>query len=262
MFNKLRKMAIVAVTAGALMLAGGIAQAENAKPDSIIDPGKAPGSIHLVKYDDADQLTEPTGQDDFTPTKAKPVGGIEFRLTPIEEAPGVGKISEAIIRNDKILELSKLKASEAAKKLDSWKFGAPITKLTGNDGKTDFLDLQLGVYLLEETKSVSTEGKKYKAAAPSLVFLPTTDPKGKKWIEDKQGKYTVYIYPKNSLNENIKTVEDANKQVGDTVTYTITATVPAVQRLEKPSEDGRNYNLKDFGFWDTLDERLEMKRCY
>ncbi len=258
MFNKLRKMAIVAVTAGALMLAGGIAQAENAKPDSIIDPGKAPGSIHLVKYDDADKLTKPTGWADFNPQNAKPVGGIEFRLTPIEEAPGVGKISEAIIRNDKILALSKLKASDAAKKLNGWKFGDAITATTGSDGKIDFSDLQLGVYLLEETKSVSTDGKKYKAAAPSLVFLPTTDPKGEKWIEDEQGKYTVYIYPKNSLNENIKTVEDANKQVGDTVTYTITATVPAVQLLANP-EDGRKYNLKDFGFWDTLDERLEMK---
>lgn len=259
MFNKLRKMAIVAVTAGALMLAGGIAQAENAKPDSIIDPAKAPGSIHLVKYDDADQLTKPTGQNDFKPKNAKPVGGIEFRLTQIEEAPEVGKIGEAITQNDKILELSKLRASDAVKKSDGWKFGKVITKTTGSDGKIDFSDLQLGVYLLEETKSVSTEGKKYKAAAPSLVFLPTTDPKGTKWIEDEQGKYTVYIYPKNSLNENIKTVEDANKQAGDTVTYTITATVPAVQLLEKNSEDGRKYNLKDFGFWDTLDERLEMK---
>lgn len=83
MFNKLRKMAIVAVTAGALMLAGGIAQAEDAKPENSvgpanIDPAKT-GSISVHKKLNPNATKEATGEED-PEAQGKPLQGVNFTI--------------------------------------------------------------------------------------------------------------------------------------------------------------------------------------
>lgn len=266
MFNKLRKMATVAVTAGALML-GGVGAAY-AAPESVVDDSKAPGAIHLVKYDDGSGAgAAATGTKlERDPDGAKAIDGIEFKLTKITEFTKDGhKVKINIKDNDQIADLGKLEATKILAPATAAEYtldtaGAKTAK-TANGGKIDFSDLALGVYLLQETNSTAKDGKTYKAAAPSLIFLPTTDPTTQnKWIMDPAtGKYAVWVYPKNSLEENIKTVDDANKQVGDQVIYTISASVPAVQKLAKPV-DGRNWNLNDFAIWDNLDEKLAFPK--
>ncbi|AHU90586.1 hypothetical protein CQ11_08240 [Trueperella pyogenes] len=267
MFNHLRKAVVAALAAGALMLAGGAAHATTA-PDSIVDDSKAPGAIHLVKYDDGSGAgTAATGTKlDKDPAGAKAIDGIEFKLTKITEFTKDGhKVKINIKDNGQIADLGKLDAAKILAPTTAAEYtldtsGAKTAK-TANGGKIEFAELDLGVYLLQETNSTAKDGKTYKAAAPSLIFLPTTDPTTQnKWITDlTTGKYAVWVYPKNSLEENIKTADDTNKQVGDQVTYTISASVPAVQKLVKPI-DGRNWNLNDFAIWDNLDEKLAFPK--
>ncbi len=263
MFNKLRKMAVVAVTAGALVLAGGIAQADNGKPDSVIDTTKA-GNIHLTKYDNAESAKEATGLSNQAPT-GKTIAGIEFTLKEVTKAPGIASLD--ITNPSQLKTLGSLDANTIAENPNLYGLAVPQLKDGGSansTGKTnpagtmEWKGLKLGVYLLTETNSTASDGTSYTPAQPSLIFLPTTDPTTQdKWIEDGKD-YGIWIYPKNSKNDDLKAVSDANLQVGDRITYSIKASVPAVQELKKPLAT-RKYNLQTFGFMDYLDKKLEFK---
>lgn len=263
MFTHIRKAAVALVAAGTLMLGG--ASAAVAVPESIVDSSKAPGTIHLTKLDDgAGAGVQATGTKlEENPKGATPIKGIEFTLTQVTQyTKGGEKVNIDMTSNDQIADLGKLdaavvKADKNAKK--TYSFGEDKVQTTDVHGYIKWGELPLGVYLLEETNS-TVDGKTYKAAAPSLIFLPTTHPKQDKWITDDAGKYAVYVYPKNSLDENTKTVDDTNKQVGDQITYTISATIPAVKKLTEAQKTGNfenlNYDLYDFAIWDNLDEKL------
>ncbi|MDP9800456.1 fimbrial isopeptide formation D2 family protein/LPXTG-motif cell wall-anchored protein [Arcanobacterium wilhelmae] len=270
MKNSIRKSAIATLAAGTLLFSGVAAStaafAQDQVPASVVDAnlngGK--GTIHLVKYDDSKGTKDPTGtKDQFADGQTpNPIKGIEFTLTPITAAPGIPSVADAVKSNDKIKELGALQASAAEAALKGgagWTFGNPIVQKTGENGEINFADLPLGVYLLQETNSKAADGKTYKGAAASLVYLPTTNPKDQSsWIKSEKGdQYAVWVYPKNSLENNVKAVEDTNKEVGETVTYTISATVPTSKKLKTPFE-GREYDLNEFGFWDNLDEKLQL----
>lgn len=277
MFNHLRKAVVAALAAGALMLGGvGAAYAEpGSQPASIVD-GKKTGNIHLVKYDNAENAVA-DAKDRGTkgqkiPDGSKEINGIEFTLTPITKAPGIDDVKAAMGSNAAIKALGDLKVGDVVKarneNTDGWTFGNKKVEKTGKEGVVGAIDwtgLDLGVYLLEETNSTGSDGKVYTAAAPSLIYLPTTNPKDQSswiWEDDQKSAYAVWVYPKNSVNENKKTVKDTNKQVGDTIEYTISASVPAVQKLDKKLKENadvsRTYNLKDFALYDNLDEKLAL----
>ncbi|MEW6891731.1 SpaH/EbpB family LPXTG-anchored major pilin [Trueperella pyogenes] len=270
MFNHLRKAVVAALVAGALMLAGGAAHATTA-PDSIVDTKKT-GNIHLVKYDNAENAVADAKdrgtRDQKIPDGSNRINGIEFTLTPITKAPGIDDVKAAMGSNAAIKALGDLNAGDVVKarngKAEGWAFGETKVEKTA-EGAINWTGLDLGVYLLEETDSTGSDGKVYTAAAPSLIYLPTTNPKDQSswiWEDEEKSAYAVWVYPKNSVNENKKTVKDANKQVGDTIEYTISASVPAVQELDKALEEnkgvGRTYNLKDFALYDNLDEKLAL----
>ncbi|SPT74742.1 Fimbrial subunit type 1 precursor [Arcanobacterium haemolyticum] len=249
MFNKLRKMATVAVTAGALMLAGGIAQAENAKLDSIVD-ADATGSIYLTKYDDAAGKKDADGtkQQDI---RAQTIDGIEFTLTPIN---GIDFSKNEDLKKAAELDAAKLAAGDLPTgiNLDTAK---ATKKTTADGGKIHWPGLKVGAYLLQETNPKSTvDGKTYKGAAPSIVFIPTTNPTDQSsWILNRDGgndKYAVYVYPKNSLDENVKKVVDKDVHVGDDVTFSVEASMPSPNKDEK---------INDFAFYDKLDPALDIK---
>ncbi|MDD7384801.1 MAG: SpaH/EbpB family LPXTG-anchored major pilin [Actinomycetaceae bacterium] len=180
-----------------------------------------------------------------------------------EGADAVVSVPVNVTNNAQISELGKLKAADVKAAMDAktagWTFGEAKTAATDTDGKIDWSNLSLGVYLLEETGTSDAHGNTYKGSAPSLIFLPTTNPKGDGWIMDGEN-YGVWVYPKNApdTNENKKAVEDTNKQVGQTITYTISGTVPTVQKLST-EVNGRTYNLNEYGFWDNLDEKLLLE---
>lgn len=166
-----------------------------------------------------------------------------------------GKVNIDIFDSAQAKQLSDLKAAGLVANKTKYTLANVKVGTTNANGEIDFVGLANGVYLLEETKSTATDGKVYKAAAPSLIFLPTTDPKGEGWLVDDGGNPTVYVYPKNSLDENIKTVDDANKQVGERISYTISTTIPAVSKLDEV-KDGRQWDLTHVVFWDKLDQKL------
>lgn len=247
MFARLKKIA--AATVGAALLVGGGAVAAQAQPASIVDKDLT-GNIHLVKYDDSAGLSAPQGIK--TKVEAKTLAGIDFKLTKINKAGG-----EAI-------DLNSAKGRKAAAKLNGStvaankaEYGvgekADFEGTTDANGKIDWTGVPVGVYLLEETNSKAADGKVYKAAAPSILFIPTTDPTDpSKWIMDGKN-YGLWVYPKNSLENNEKKVVDAKSNVGDKITYTVTASIPAVQKDEKG-----NHNLTDFWFQDQLDPKLDL----
>ncbi|MEW6889592.1 SpaH/EbpB family LPXTG-anchored major pilin [Trueperella pyogenes] len=263
MFNHLRKAVVAALAAGALMLAGGAAHATTA-PDSIVDTKKT-GNIHLVKYDDSKGLTAPQGTKDSAPA-ANTLDGIDFTLQKVTRFADGGSID--VTKNDQIKKLAELKAADIVANAKNYGLKEIGTEKTAGGGKIDWTGLKVGVYLLTEEDSPVSAGVSYNKAAPSLVFLPTTDPKGDKWIyeDGTKSQYAVWVYPKNSKNVDKKTVKDANVQVGDRIEYTISANVPAVTKLKDAiPTDGdpatRDYNLNQFGFLDNLDDKLSFTQA-
>ncbi|WP_434726131.1 SpaH/EbpB family LPXTG-anchored major pilin [Trueperella pyogenes] len=263
MFNHLRKAVVAALAAGALMLAGGAAHATTA-PDSIVDTNKT-GNIHLVKYDDSKGLTAPQGTKDSAPA-ANTLDGIDFTLQKVTRFADGGSID--VTKNDQIKKLAELKAADIVANAKNYGLEEIGTEKTAGGGKIDWTGLKVGVYLLTEEDSPVSAGVSYNKAAPSLVFLPTTDPKGDKWIyeDGTKSQYAVWVYPKNSKNVDKKTVKDANVQVGDRIEYTISANVPAVTKLKDAiPTDGdpatRDYNLNQFGFLDNLDDKLSFTQA-
>lgn len=263
MFNHLRKAVVAALAAGALMLAGGAAHATTA-PDSIVDTKKT-GNIHLVKYDDSKGLTAPQGTKDSAPA-ANTLDGIDFTLQKVTRFADGGSID--VTKNDQIKKLAELKAADIVANAKNYGLEEIGTEKTAGGGKIDWTGLKVGVYLLTEEDSPVSAGVSYNKAAPSLVFLPTTDPKGDKWIyeDGTKSQYAVWVYPKNSKNVDKKTVKGANVQVGDRIEYTISANVPAVTKLKDAiPTDGdpatRDYNLNQFGFLDNLDDKLSFTQA-
>lgn len=107
------------------------------------------------------------------------------------------------------------------------------TKATGSDGTVKFDNLKVGLYRVTEM----TNGD-YTVAAPFLVTLPLTQ-------EDGTINYNPTITPKNQLINPTKAVSDTNKNVGDTVTYTVKAPVPAGDVLQDESRTISDYRIED-----------------
>lgn len=95
---------------------------------------------------------------------------------------------------------------------------------TDANGLAEFSDLALGLYYVEETDAPSNIVSQ---TVPFYVTIPL--PNNGQWL------YTVNVYPKNQeLNAPTKTIADRpnNLVVGATVTWTISATVPALNKGE------------------------------
>lgn len=232
--KKLRKLTTAAVTCGALLATGAVTAV--AQPAQIVDTENE-GVIYLTKYDDAAGLSTPDGTQQ-TDIEAKALEGIEFTLQQIE---GVD-----FSTNEGLAAAAALTPATAA----AGELGAPTVKETAADGTITFDGLEVGAYLLTETDSIAADGTVYRAAAPSIVFVPTTDPANEDaWLTDDQGRYAVWVYPKNSLDENVKSVVDVNQQAGEMVTFSVDASIPA-------SSEGNE--LQYFGFFDEVDPALSI----
>lgn len=145
-------------------------------------------------------------------------------------------------------DLSRLTAAHIAQS-DTLKISDEPAKtgLTSGSGNLR-LEVPIGVYVVKEDTSTLTpensglsaeEISSLRGAEDFVVFVPTTSVKGDKW------DYTVTVYPKNTSNTVVKSVNDAGKNVGDVITYTIEATVPA------PSA---NHTRTKFEIVDNYDE--------
>ena len=198
----------VALSTSSIGIIPALAQEQTEDPNppatstSNIDFSKT-GSITVHKRDLGDAATAPaTGnQDDNAP--GAPLSGAQFTLYPVTNAD---------------LRTNAGFANAAALTPDSAETGDPVGTGTSNeDGTVNFGELEVGVYLLREI--VAPEG--YTPSADAIVFVPMTNPE-----QTDQWNYNVHVYPKNSKNENIKTVEDAGDNAGDAITYTISSDIP------------------------------------
>ncbi len=119
--------------------------------------------------------------------------------------------------------------------------GTTVGGTTGDDGKVAFENLDLGIYLVEETKAPAG----IVAGAPFIVSVPMVNEASDAW------NYDVVAYPKNTETKTEKTVKDADKHIQDAYTYTINADAPTF---------GTDKTLKKFVFSDQLDARLEFDK--
>ncbi|WP_295624699.1 SpaH/EbpB family LPXTG-anchored major pilin [uncultured Corynebacterium sp.] len=115
--------------------------------------------------------------------------------------------------------------------------GEATEATTDGEGVANFGELPVGVYLVTETGT--PEG--YIGSAPFLVFVPMTNPDN-----TAEWNYNVHVSPKNTeVDEPVKTVTDADQNVGDAIDFTITSTIPAIP------EGG---TLQNYRVTDDLDE--------
>ena len=128
---------------------------------------------------------------------------------------------------------------------------APAHVTTANNGTGTAAGLPRGTYLVIENAVASTKitdattGAPLfvsQTVAPFLVAVPMTNPTGDGWLD------VVHVYPKNELLSVEKEVESpGGVVVGDTVTYTITVSVP-----------GDIAESKVFNIYDKLDGALDL----
>ncbi|WP_291314019.1 SpaH/EbpB family LPXTG-anchored major pilin [Corynebacterium sp. UBA2622] len=116
--------------------------------------------------------------------------------------------------------------------------GTPIEKTTDAAGQAVFGDLAVGMYRVTELVN-----GKYTVAAPFFVTLPLMD--------NGTPNYTPTISPKNQEIKPTKGAQDTNVNVGDNITYTINAPVPAGDVLR----DGTR-TISEFSITDPLQSDL------
>ena len=95
--------------------------------------------------------------------------------------------------------------------------------------------------MVEETKAPNG----IVAGAPFIVSVPMVNDASDAW------NYDVIAYPKNTETKTEKTVKDADKNIQDLYSYTITADAPTW---------GQGKSLQKFVFKDQLDPRLAFDK--
>lgn len=211
-------------------------QAEEAAAAPEIDMDQ-PGTLTILKYDydknnNGEGLVAVPGAG-YTVYKVmsltKPEGTGKYTYTP--EAPFAEVLKTNKVTPDELGEYSAqqiealaAELAEAAKTANA----AAGEQTTGDDGKAEFTDLDLGYYLVVET----TVPEGYIVTGnPFLVALPQTKEDGTGW------EYAVTARPKNqkvSIDKEIDTAEknetglsqDGTVAVGDFVPYKITTKIP------------------------------------
>ncbi|MHC9643357.1 SpaH/EbpB family LPXTG-anchored major pilin [Corynebacterium diphtheriae] len=200
---------------------GMVAQAEGVWIDEVNDAaGKSPlvnknakGALTIHKKADPAHTNDQTGNLDVA--------------APGADLPGVG-FTVYKIKGIDLTTNEGLAAAAKAKVEDYVKNGKADTdkveligggeKLTDAKGEIVYSDLVLGAYLVVETSP--KEG--YTPATPFIAYVPMT--KNNKEQGGTEWNYNVHAYPKNySEKKPEKKVDDSGKNVGDKITYTVTA---------------------------------------
>ncbi len=200
-----------------------IAQAQEVQKGNI--DFKKKGSLTLHKKKGAESSTAATGQK-MEGVQGEALPGVTFKITKLNY--------------DLKGDWTKFPKTAAEVK-DENKTEETKQATTGTDGKVEFTGLPLGIYLVEETKAPAG----IVAGAPFIVSIPMVNKASDAW------NYDVVAYPKNSETKTEKTVKDADKNIQDDFSYTITADAPTF---------GGDKKLTKFGFSDQLDKRLVFQK--
>lgn len=182
------------------------------------------GSLTINKRDLADGTAiDGTGAEQNAP--GKPLAGVTFK---------VEKVNIDLSQAANWAELGKLTAADALKKGLDTSFAAQ-EQTTGADGQVKFDNLPVGIYVVTETGAPQGVIK----GAPFVISLPFTNPTGTEW------NYNPVVYPKNTKAEASKEVVDADKQIGEEITYTLKTPTPAL---------GEGQTVKKYVITDDYDQ--------
>lgn len=169
-------------------------------------------SLQIVKKGLANGETpgdKATGEE-MEGTPGSPLAGVTFTIE---------KVTNVDLHHDEGWKFASAIVQGKAKA----EFGSAQNQTTGENGVADFTNLELGLYRVTETQVPEgvVPGK------PFYVFVPMTSAASDSG-EETMWNYNPTVYPKNTSNASSKVVEDADKNVGDQLTYTITSDVPAL----------------------------------
>lgn len=178
------------------------------KTTSVIDTTKK-GSITIYKYNTTDKTAQGatgTGEIQTPPAGATPLRGAEFTIYQVENADWLQKYygGKALAKGEKApvvddyfnKENGVVKSYEASNLISG--ITAKESQTTNDEGFAQFKNLDLGLYLVIETKKPQSV---VKAVTPFLVSVPMTrvqtgdqamDGQLQEWL------YDIVVYPKNS----------------------------------------------------------------
>lgn len=206
---------------------------------SLIDPNQK-GSITIHKFNntgsnagsshDGTELSDTSGL-------GSPLGGISFTITTLPYT----------VTDDPTIAMALQYMQDNAGNLTQQ------TLVTNGNGIAAFVGLDLGIYLVQEGSNTGVSSP----IAPFLVKVPMTNPQdNQSWL------YDIHVYPKNTVLDNTisKDVIDENgdpasqisADVGDTVKWNITPSIPL---------DIASIDLGSTGYFfitDDLDSRLDF----
>lgn len=188
---------------------GSIAVAQDDQPAVVkanIDFSKK-GSLTIHKRDlNGEKAIEGTGGTQNAP--GKPLSDVKFKIE---------KVNIDLETADNWAELANLTAAQARAKGIDQGFQAQ-EGTTDPNGEVKFENLPVGIYVVTETEAPQGVIK----GAPFVISVPFTNSTGTEW------NYDPVVYPKNTKAEASKEVVDANKQIGEDITYTLKTPTPAL----------------------------------
>lgn len=168
-----------------------------------------------------------------------PLNGVTFKIERVRSVDNVNLDVTTKAGFDKAVDFAK-KHEDGDKANAVFDTGKQQT--TADNGVTKFTNLNLGLYRVEETDfrkedlPEGTDPASVKKAAPFYVMIPMTS------VDKKTWNYDVHVYPKNySAQKPVKKVQDAGKQAGNTITYTLEATPKAL----KPETTRAKFWIRD-----------------
>lgn len=175
--------------------------------DSVIDPEQK-GSITIYKYLHAEEIhgEAGTGEKQNIPDGTEPAEDVGFTIYQVKNATELqeyynGKTNEKAPEASDYMVDGKVKEEYNKQIEGADKVG--VEKKTDKNGKVQFTNLPVGLYLVIETGKPATVTE---PVAPFLVSIPMT-----RVTEDanaqKQWLYDVVVYPKNSTHKGAITLK-------------------------------------------------------
>lgn len=245
---------LAAVLAAGPMAMGALPQEVQAAP--VLEPGKVePGTLTIIKHG-ADESTTLPGAEfavwQIFSMRTGSTGGYPYEFVKNPEfadvLQGITPDGLGSYSTEKLQKLAG-ELQEKALELGVTKAVGGAAKTTGQDGRITFDNLDLGYYLVVETKAPDS----YVACAPFLVAIPSMNDAGTDWV------YSVTAKPKNvqipfekAVDTTVQgqgVVTDGTVKVGDYVPYKITTTFP---------EYSDDYQNVTFTITDTMSKGLKL----
>lgn len=177
--------------------------AQTKTPSTIDITKKGSITIHKYEYNGTGGIKGTGSENDPTPDGAKALEGAGFTIYKVADVNDLEKYYStnptALPSVGEYTEDGKIKT-----KYENNKVGDEIT--TGTDGIAAFENLELGFYVVVETK---TPDKVTTAVEPFLVSVPMTTTDGENWL------YDVHVYPKNRTTYGGVTLEKQGNAEAD-----------------------------------------------